>query len=514
MPGMENSSINGYVLKYKLGEGGICEVWYAENYLLKPAAVKVLHEQFSRMPAIVSAFEREAQILGRLAHPNICKGYDWGQLNGRAAMVMEFLEGKDFARHLAENTFFTNTQLIGWWNQAVDALRYIHQHNIVHRDIKPGNIFLMPSGEIKLFDFGIASSLQEDEQEQTKIQAGSQLYMSPEQVYQRKDISAKTDVYALATTFYHLVTRKKPYGADGLSDFEVQESIVRKNIDVSLLPEPWRTVLPPCLHKEPGPRSYLQPIGQPTSIPDKDQAAAKTASNNGTAPATKMVNLRTPLRKKLIRPGCLLFYVFIIVSLLIVASFVNRIKPYIKEIISWGNVITNSGEEKNKPVKGKQTVKKPVPKATMPAPANDQNIQQEEPGLNTPFIPDQETRETQLKEFVDSYYKLRGNCDNLRMFFADRIMQYYSMSNISIADAEAECDRYHGKWRITRAEIDSSSYVITHEPDGSSFVDFNMLYRIKTGESQPWTEYSIDVSMLIGIDDKITRIVERRIEKL
>ena len=156
MNDMQGKSISGYTLQRHLGTGGMAEVWYAENKIGKKAAVKLLLPKLCQDENVVSRFLTEAKVMVALDHPNIRQVYDYGDIDGRPAIVMEYLEGDDLKARLKRGQRFTEGELERWWNQLADALNYTHQQGIVHRDIKPGNIFVDKKGDIKLLDFGIA----------------------------------------------------------------------------------------------------------------------------------------------------------------------------------------------------------------------------------------------------------------------------------------------------------------------------------------------------------------------
>lgn len=153
---MQGQIINGFELKRPLGQGGMAEVWYAENEIGKPAAVKILNESLSHNQQIVERFHNEALVMVKLDHPNIRQVYGYGYLGNRHCIVMEYLEGDDLEELMKSGRRFTDEELRRWWDQTVDALNYTHGMDIVHRDIKPSNLFLDKRGNIKLLDFGIA----------------------------------------------------------------------------------------------------------------------------------------------------------------------------------------------------------------------------------------------------------------------------------------------------------------------------------------------------------------------
>ena len=153
---MQGKNINGYTIQERLGVGGMAEVWLGENAIGKKAAVKLLLPKFCNDEAIVARFENEAKVMVQLDHPNIRQVYDFGNIDGRPTIIMEYLEGDDLKAMMKSGKRFTDNELRKWWNQIADALNYTHAKGIVHRDIKPSNIFITSDGDVKLLDFGIA----------------------------------------------------------------------------------------------------------------------------------------------------------------------------------------------------------------------------------------------------------------------------------------------------------------------------------------------------------------------
>ncbi|WP_346239165.1 serine/threonine protein kinase [Niabella insulamsoli] len=513
---MENKGINGYVLKYKLGDGGMADVWYAENYLQKPAAVKILRAKFCDDPEIVARFQNEARLMVRLNHPAIRNILDLGEIDGRPCMVMEYLEGQDLSKRMKHGERFSNEQLMAWWNDTVDALQYTHRKGIVHRDIKPANLFVTENGNIKLLDFGVAKIKDNITVTQTGSRMGTLMYMSPEQVYDVKNLTGKTDAYSLAVTFYHLVTGQPPYDSSKISDFEIQESIVRKPIDLSALDAPWQTLLPAYFHKKPEDRPELHKIDLP------EAEAAESTLYIDPAEATVIQQQRPSAEKSntqvYVQPkpaGRRLFYLFfpiaVILGLIAFALNKDKITNYLKQ--DEGTQQTQPANQRKASTTKKQTPKKE--EAPVIPPADTINSAGED-GSNDQVIVsvDLEQKEAAIKDFIRSYYQQRSNCGGLSRFFNNTVKQYYNKSNVPLKTIEAECEGYHGKWRFTEAEINNQSYVFTHNENGKSYVDFNMLYHIKQNEADDWISYNIDVSVIIDENNKIERIVERRIEKI
>ena len=259
---MQGKSISGYTLQRLLGTGGMAEVWYAENKIGKKAAVKLLLPKLCQDENVVSRFLTEAKVMVDLNHPNIRQVYDYGDIDGRPAIVMEYLDGSDLKARLKRGQRFTQEELVKWWNQLVDALNYTHQKGIVHRDIKPGNVFIDQKGDAKLLDFGIAKLTDTSLGTLTGSTLGTRIYMSPEQVKDPKRVGPASDVYSLVVSFVHLLTGKAPYDSTTNSDFDIQFNIVSKPLDLKGVSLDWRNFLESYLTKDPQQRPKLKHFPQ------------------------------------------------------------------------------------------------------------------------------------------------------------------------------------------------------------------------------------------------------------
>jgi serine/threonine-protein kinase len=261
---MENKQINGYTLLRKIGEGGMAEVWYAENRLKKKAAVKIMLRKFSDDPQVIARFENEAGIMVSLEHPNIRAVYDYAFCEERPCIIMEYLEGTDLSAWLKQGKKVDEATVIEWWNLSVNALQYTHQKGVVHRDIKPSNLFVTNSGDVKLLDFGIAKIKDNISLTYTGMRIGTLMYMSPEQIKDSKHLDYKSDAYSLAVTFFHILTGKAPYDTTTTSDFEIMQNIVNAPLDMKRLPTQWQELLAPYLKKDPKERPELKAFEKQT----------------------------------------------------------------------------------------------------------------------------------------------------------------------------------------------------------------------------------------------------------
>ena len=285
---MQGAIINGYQLKQLLGRGGMAEVWYAENEIGKPAAVKILNESLTHNQQIVERFHNEALVMVKLNHPNIRQVYGYGYLGDRHCIVMEYLEGSDLEVLMQSGRRFTDDELRLWWNQIADTLNYTHANGVVHRDIKPSNLYLDTKGNIKLLDFGIAKLKESMSMTRTGTMMGTLMYMSPEQVMDSKNIDYRTDIYSLAVTFVHLLSGKAPYDSDTSGDYMVRKGIVEQEFDLSSVPEHWRGFLRPYLSKEPSQRPPLRPFEVVRDTPRPQPVAEQPTrvSDQSTLPAS------------------------------------------------------------------------------------------------------------------------------------------------------------------------------------------------------------------------------------
>ncbi len=211
-----------YRLERRVATGGMAEVWLAlDEQLQRQVAVKLLKESIAKDPVVLERFRREAVALARLTHPNIVPVYDCVENSGTLIVVMRYINGKSLRDILDERkeqsrdgrgTLTVHTTVhIG--RSIAAALDKAHRENIVHRDIKPGNILMLPNGEVLLTDFGIAKSVTSESEEDLtsdNIMMGTAKYLSPEQV-QGKPLDGRADIYALGLVLYECLAGKVPF---------------------------------------------------------------------------------------------------------------------------------------------------------------------------------------------------------------------------------------------------------------------------------------------------------------
>lgn len=202
-----------YRLDRRLGAGGMGEVWAGHDLALdRPVAVKVLLEAATD-EELIARFRREATIGARLQHPGITVVHDVGQHEGRLFIVMELLPGEDLGAVLArERGGLPAAEAVELAAQAAEALAAAHERAVVHRDLKPQNLFLLPGGRLKICDFGIAHSADATAGwTVTGRMFGTPPYMAPEQ-WRGEHVDARCDLYALGCVLYALLTGEPPFG--------------------------------------------------------------------------------------------------------------------------------------------------------------------------------------------------------------------------------------------------------------------------------------------------------------
>jgi serine/threonine protein kinase len=222
-PRKAKTEIGNYVLVKKLGEGGMGVVFEAEHKMIqKRVALKMLHADKANDAQIYERFKREAKISSQIKNPHIVDITDFGQTdNGDLYLVMEYLEGQDLGHLLDQRKFISLAEAQHILIQSSQALAAAHRVGVVHRDLKPDNIFLITKdGDgryVKLLDFGIAK-IAEASAALTKagMIIGTPEYMSPEQC-EGRPVDARSDLYSLGVIAYHMLTGRVPFSHEHFS---------------------------------------------------------------------------------------------------------------------------------------------------------------------------------------------------------------------------------------------------------------------------------------------------------
>ncbi|HEX4544465.1 MAG TPA: protein kinase [Candidatus Acidoferrum sp.] len=272
---MIGQNISHYRVIGLLGVGGMGEVYRAtDTKLRREVALKVLPQSVASDPQRMARFEREAQFLAALNHPNIAAIYGLEDSGATRALVIELVEGPTVADRVAQGAIPVE-EALPIARQIAEALEYAHERGIVHRDLKPANVKIKPDGTVKVLDFGLAKALDED-LTQTDISKSPTLtaaattagfilgtagYMSPEQA-RGKSVDRRSDIWSFGAVLFEMLTGKMAFYGETVSD--TLAAVIRAEPNWLLLPanvpRAIRTLLLRCLHKDP--RQRLQSIGE------------------------------------------------------------------------------------------------------------------------------------------------------------------------------------------------------------------------------------------------------------
>jgi uncharacterized protein (TIGR02145 family) len=235
---MINQRIKDYQIISKIGEGGMASVFLAQHVLLgTQVALKILNQEFVRNTNIRNRFLAEARNMAKMQHPNIVKVTDLIDAGDVVAIAMEYIEGETLKDYLNRQGNLTDKEIATLLGQMLDALDYVHQNRLVHRDVKPSNFMRSNDGMVKLLDFGIAKNLDAASSDYTSTgttqQMGTIMYMSPEQVKSTKDVTPATDIYSMGVVLWQMVKGYAPYNPSSSGNFDIQSKIVHEPLPLT-----------------------------------------------------------------------------------------------------------------------------------------------------------------------------------------------------------------------------------------------------------------------------------------
>ena len=275
---MIGSTLSHFKITDKLGEGGMGEVYLAEDTKLsREVAIKVLPEAVAADAERLARFEREAKVLASLNHQHIAGIYSFENAESVHFLVMELAAGEDLSQRLARGAMSVD-EAVPIARQIAEALEAAHEQGIIHRDLKPGNIKVTPEGQVKVLDFGLAKALESQnagsERQNLSMSPtltaqmttagmllGTAAYMSPEQA-KGLEADRRADVWAFGVVFWEMLTGQRLFQGDSVSD--TLAAVLRDEIDGESLPEnvppTTRALLARCLDRDP--RSRLRDIGE------------------------------------------------------------------------------------------------------------------------------------------------------------------------------------------------------------------------------------------------------------
>ncbi len=234
-----HADLGRYRILEPIGSGGMAMVYRGEHILLRhQVAIKVLHPHYLSDHAMRRRFLHEARIIASLRHPGVVEVFDVGTAgDGRVYVTMELLRGEPLSARLRRGPLPERTAMF-FGRQLASALAAAHDHGVVHRDLKPDNVFLVEDDEVrggeraKILDFGIAKRVtyirsgDRGEPTKTGVLLGTPLYMAPEQCVEASDIDGRADLYALGIVLYQMVAGAPPFAGSGTEEIIAQQMYV------------------------------------------------------------------------------------------------------------------------------------------------------------------------------------------------------------------------------------------------------------------------------------------------
>ena len=194
-----------------LGRGGMGEVYRATDLTLgQSVALKFLPEEAARNQRLLERFHGEVRVARQVSHPNVCRVYDIGEVEGMPFISMEYVDGEDLASLLLRIGRLPADKALETARKLCAGLAAAHDRGIIHRDLKPQNIMMNKRGEVVIMDFGLAAIA--DQLSGAEVRNGTPAYMAPEQL-KGAEVTAKSDIYALGLVLYELFTGKRPFDA-------------------------------------------------------------------------------------------------------------------------------------------------------------------------------------------------------------------------------------------------------------------------------------------------------------
>ena len=271
MPLSAGSRLGSYEILALIGAGGMGEVYRArDSKLNREVAIKVLPAAFANDSDRMARFEREAQVLALLNHPNIAAIYGLEESDGMRALVMELVEGPTLGEQIGGRAMALE-ETLPIAKQIAEALEYAHEKGIIHRDLKPANVKLTADGHVKVLDFGLAKALEGPapavgnpsisptltiEGTRAGVILGTAAYMSPEQA-RGKAVDKRADIWSFGVVLYEMLTGKQPFAGATVSD--TLAAVLKTEPDLTQAPVQAQKLLRRCLHKDP--KRRLRDIG-------------------------------------------------------------------------------------------------------------------------------------------------------------------------------------------------------------------------------------------------------------
>ena len=325
-----------YRLKSRIAIGGMGEVWQAhDEIILRDVAIKILKPEYMGDPGFLERFRTEARHAAMVDHEGIANVFDYGEDSGSAFLVMELVPGDSLAKILERDKKLDDQKVLDIVAQTARALHEAHIAGLVHRDVKPGNLLITPSGEVKITDFGIARVADQVSLTATGQVMGTVQYLAPEQAT-GKPATPSTDIYSLGIVAYEALKGSRPFTG------ETQMAIAMSQINDAPPPLPSdvsaevAALVMSCLAKKPGgrPKNALELAEQAeallTNAPRRSNATrVMTTANPQVSQATTLIETQDEVDGKppIIWPWIAMIVLMVIVAGTIIFAMVRGPEP-------------------------------------------------------------------------------------------------------------------------------------------------------------------------------------------
>src|SRR5208283_2765220 len=270
-----------------LGRGGMGEVYRAEDLKLSQVvAIKFLPEALSRDAGALARFHAEVRIARQVSHPNVCRVYDIGQIEGTPFISMEYVDGEDLSELLLRIGRLPYDKALETARKLCAGLAAAHDRGVIHRDLKPQNIMMNKRGDVVIMDFGLAAIA--DQLSGAEVRNGTPAYMAPEQL-RGAEVTAKSDIYALGLVLYELFTGKRPFDAQTVQAMLRQQESAQLTSMTSIAADidpGVEKAIRRCLDPDPAHRP-ANVLSVAAALPGGDPLAAALAA--GELPSPEMV---------------------------------------------------------------------------------------------------------------------------------------------------------------------------------------------------------------------------------
>jgi serine/threonine-protein kinase len=269
-----------------LGKGGMGEVYRADDLTLgQPIALKFLPDEAARDEGLLERFKNEVRIARRVSHPNVCRVYDVGDVEGHNFFTMEYVDGEDLASLLRRIGRLPQDKALDIARQLCAGLAAAHTKGVLHRDLKPANLMLDGRGQLVITDFGLAGVAEQIQG--AEVRSGTPAYMAPEQLA-GKEVSVRSDIYSLGLVLYEIFTGKRAFSqkSDAAGRAAGDRTLSRPSSVVKDLDPVIERVILRCLEAEPSARP-ANVLSVAAALPGGDPLAAALAA--GETPSPQMV---------------------------------------------------------------------------------------------------------------------------------------------------------------------------------------------------------------------------------